>query len=226
MLRVFVLCGLAGFGGVLPAAAGPWLRAEDSGFLSSTYTYRRFEDLQEQELALYGEYGLTSWLTVGADLYGRQFVGAPVDSGHGLAFARLALPSAGGIKSAVQLGVGGYSVEGEIGKMARMTLSTGRGFDSVLGGGWWSLDAAAEYREGLPKVVWKLDSTLGFDPSWKLKPILQFETTLPPGRDLIYSVLPGVRLQMRNNRSLLASFEYRDAGVQTLGFRAGLWQDF
>ena len=221
MFRFLALAGVVMLAAAPPGSAGPWPRAEGAGFFSASYTARPQRAGQAHEASVYGEYGLTARLTAGADLHWQDG-----DAGHVLIFARYPLPQVQELRSAVQLAAGGYRGSGRSGGMARLTLTSGRGLRTRYGPGWWSVDAAAEWRKGRPGPVWKLDATLGLTPDWKLKPLLQVEASKLEGQDLVWSLLPGVRIRAGRNRSVVASAEYRSAARRTLGIRIGVWQEF
>lgn len=216
MISAVMLLALAQQG-----AAGPWPRGEGDGFFAASVTARPPEAAADRELSLYAEYGLTPQLTIGADLHGQGS-----GTGHLLLFARLPLPETSGLHSAIQASAGGYRAGGHAGTMGRLTLTAGRGFTLSGIPGWWTLDAAAEWRRGLPGPVWKLDGTVGLNTQGRLKPLLQSEYSKLSGQRPVWSLLPGLRIQAGPGWYLVANAELRSAQTRTVGIRLGLWQDF
>lgn len=120
---------------------------------------------------LYGEYGLTARLTLGAKL------GMTADRmrNEGLLFARYPLGAGNGAnRFAAELGVGVTLDGGQMSDvLVRPGLSWGRGYDSRLGPGWMGVEATVT--RGLQTgAQWaNIDTTIGLTPHEGRHAILQ-----------------------------------------------------
>lgn len=216
-----------------PAAAGAWLEQPGKGFAAASATYRHAQGsgraagqaAQSSELAYYGAYGLSQRLTLGVDLNR-----SANRSGHALMFARLPVLPKGQTRLAAELALGVNQRAGPWLPMQRMTLSFGRGFQTVGGrSGWLAVDVGYEHRSSGAEVIWKLDATFGLNPAetgQRPAPMLQVETSKPEGGRLTVSLIPSLRLKLHPERELIVGLEHRSGGQRSLGLRLGLWQRF
>jgi hypothetical protein len=205
-----------------PAAGGAWLREPGTGFLSLSATQRFYQPGTGTELALYGEYGLTPRLTFGLDLNDQ-----PGQSGHALAFVRLPItPPASRLRAALELAAGAHHQGYDWHPMTKGTVSLGRGFESGLGFGWWSVDAAIEQRFGPGDEIYKLDATAGLSPTTRPRPLLKVETSKVAGKRLFWAITPSLTLKDKRGRVWVAGIERKYAGRNSIGLVARLWLDF
>ncbi len=222
-MRRLILLLIALSGAPAPAAAGAWLRDAGDGFFSVTTILRQGDPDARLETSLYGEYGLSPRLTIGADINDRPGV-----TGHALLFARLPLSRPGARnRLAAELALGGHHRRGAWDPMYRLTLSYGRGLPRRRGRtGWLAVDAGYERRLGTARPIYKLDATLGVSAPGRIRPILQLETAHIPGQPLIWAVAPGLLIDTRRGGTWLIGLERKSAGRDTLGVKFGLWQPF
>src|SRR5690606_19216563 len=129
---------------------GAWPRAETNGFLSLKYTggwdledAARLDFTREDMFQGYGELGLTSRLTFGAEITRTGPEIAPITEVRG--FLRYTFLQRGPHVASAELGAGrrGNDWEYRV-NFIRPGLAWGRGFDSRWGPGWMEVDAQAE----------------------------------------------------------------------------------
>jgi hypothetical protein len=206
-----------------PVVAGAWGRNVDTGFFSVTTTLRRLDGILQSENSLYGEYGAWPRLTLGVDINDNSGL-----AGHALVFARLPLGSLERrFKVALELGLGAHHVRGQWDRMIRSKLSVGRGFSSGWVDGWFNVDLGAELRRPNPTPNYKLDATIGLSSGRRIRPLLQLESTYISGAPLIWSVIPSILIDSRNNNATWQiGVERKTAGPSSLGLKFGLWRIF
>lgn len=203
-------------------SAGAWLREKGNGFFSFGSTLRSFGDSLQTENSLYGEYGLGPKLMLGFDI--NDIVGI---GGHALVFVRTPLgPPDRALNMSLQLALGAHRVNGLSGGMARSTLSVGKGFSSRWGDGWFNIDTAIEYRDGLSDAAFKVDAIVGASSRRRFRPLIQVETTYIPGYPLIWSVTPGVMIRGQKNTTWVLGLERKTSGRASLGLKLGIWKEF
>lgn len=219
MLRGLVLLWLCAFS-AFPALAGAWLREQGSGFASASVTQRHGDGNWATNLGFYGDFGLSPSLTVGIDLNDSDNL-----SGHALIFARLQLnflPEQHQL--ATELALGGSHYQNSWSPMQKLTLSYGRGFDSVWGAGWFAIDGAYESRQSNP--ILKLDATIGLTDPDRIRPLLQIETAKISGQRLFYTITPSLQIPLPRNNKLLIGAEHRVTTQRSLGLKIGVWHNF
>lgn len=231
VLTILVICMIS----VQPAYAGAWMREVGTGFTSILATLRELNGTRQVESSLYGEYGLTPYLTLGTDMHevsglgGGNISGSAIGNvGHVLVFLRTPLgPTTGRTKVALELALGGSHLGTQWRGMGKTTLSVGRGFTSRWGDGWFNVDTALEMHRGTPDPIFKLDAVIGLSSGYRVRPLLQLETTYLPDTPLIWSVTPGIMIDARNKKTTwLVGLERKTAGKSALGLKVGFWRKF
>ena len=204
------------------AGAGAWLREAGTGFLSVSGTGYPTETVWAYRSSLFAEWGLHRNVTLGLDADEYQLT-----SGHALLFGRVPLYRGdGGGRAALELGLGAHHWWEIWSPMYRATLSYGRGFDGQLGTGWFAADLSLERRDGSGAEIVKLDLTAGLSGNRRLNPMLQIETAVPSGEDLLWSVTPSVIVTLRDDLRLVLGAERRSAFPDSVGLKLSLWREF
>jgi hypothetical protein len=208
--------------GAPPACAGAWLRDKGTAFVATGSTVRRTETGLGQETRLYGDYGLTSQLTLGLDLNQSDAL-----TGHALLFARTPLgPDGMRTRFALELGVGVHAKDGAWFKMAKIALAVGHGFKSGWGDGWISAETTFERRLGLPDPVWKLDMVAGLSSGPRLRPMVKLETYHISGSPFAWSLTPAVMFDTKKGATWVAGIERKSEPTRSTGVTVELWQRF
>jgi hypothetical protein len=173
-LRIFLICGACAFL-ALPAGAGPWSRDTGTSFLSLS---NERDSAGNNYTGIYGEFGYGERRTFGYEI-GHTNVGETTamiwlqrQLDHGEGAWRLSYALGGGV----------LARDGELVPLGQAGIAAGRGFDGILGGGWFAaelkLKVAGEtttvvWRQGLseieesyltPDVTTKAEVTLGLRP--------------------------------------------------------------
>lgn len=224
-LSAALLCALCGFAlGTGPVQSGAWLRGAGQGFVASAATYRwdASTGAQGRSFSLYAEYGWRADRTIGFDGYHDGAGGS-----HGMVFMRRALnPSDRRTRIALDLGIGVAAAGSRLAPIGRVTIGIGRGFATARGNGWASMDAALEWRQGAPDLIWKLDATIGLRRSEPLLLMLSAESALIGGR-FSYALIPTMGYKPGPRApTLLAGLELRSAHTRSIGLKLSLWRDF
>lgn len=221
-MRHFVAALLIALTAAGPATAGAWLRDESRGFLSLSGTLRNSGFGLESETALYADFGLSRWLTLGLDYHQQGTI-----AGHVLAFVRLPLGrSSGRTRLALELAAGGHNWLGDWQPMARTTLSLGRGFSSRWGDGWLNIDAAFERRFGFDRPAYKLDAAIGLSSGPRFRPLLKLETTRISGHPLFWTLTPAIQFDTAKGGTWIFGVERKSAPQSSVGIKIGLWRRF
>ncbi|OSP55682.1 hypothetical protein BV911_06115 [Pseudoruegeria sp. SK021] len=226
--------------------AGAWPRDQGGVFASLAYELTTPEAAIQPEAlaldptpplysytALYAEYGLRPWLTVGLDT-GQQ---EGPDTWSGVVFVRVPIGSQDGRhRFAVQLGLGQrrYEQEGpyygietiETEWIARPTLAWGMGFDSPWGPAWAGAEASVEWRADTAGQPVKLDLTTGVTISPRTTVLLQLQTGDYPDNPPYAKLLPGLVVRLLPWLSLESSAILSLVGDDKLGARTALWLEF
>lgn len=207
-----------------PGAAGPWLRPQGTGFLATSGTLRRNMGVVSGDSAIWAEYGLLPWLTLGLDSNDR-----PGQGGHVLGFLRVPLgPERWPVRVAAELALGmAYDTGGRRG-MGRVTVAAGRGVETRFGPGWIAGQVTAEREQtGLPHL--KLELTAGLAPTRGVRPMLQIELSRGQGQPPGWTVTPALTYAPKPGRVWVLGLEQRRApGALTArtGLKLALWTDF
>lgn len=201
-----------------PVMAGPWLRDPRISFLSLQSTPRTNGEV---EYGIFGERGITPWLTLGVDLNDNG------SSGHALAFARFPILRGNWVAS-VDVAAGGHRYKSDTGAMARVLFGLGRNIELWGAPGWAALNVGPEWRQGNGGMAWKADGVVGFKADRKVNPILSVETYLAPNNDLYWSVIPGILVRgKQKDRTWQIGLEQKTGPSESVtGLRVGYWIDF
>ncbi len=204
------------------ALAGAWLEGEGQGFIATATRMRQ----DAAEVSAYAAYGLKPALTLGLDL--NRSHGTGQDSARALMFARLPLrQSENGWQLAAELSFGIARPAQDWGMMQRLTLSAGRGWSLGQHSGWIALDLGHERLATFGQAAWKLDATLGLNPTEsRPAPLMQVEFYQPDQTDLQWKLLPALRWPLPEGRDLVTGIELRSTDQSRLGLRLELWQRF
>ena len=207
-------------------SAGAWLRDKGKGFFSFGSTLRSYGDALQSENSLYGEYGLGPKLMLGFDI--NDIIGV---GGHALVFFRTPIgPRDRALNMSLELALGAHRVNsqsgGLSGGMAKSTFSVGKGFSSRWGDGWFNIDTAVEYRDGLSDPAFKLDAIIGASSNRRFRPLVQVETTYIPGNPLIWAVVPGVMIRGKKNTTWVLGLERKTSARASLGLKFSIWKEF
>ena len=221
------------------AGAGAWPRDEGAAFLSLSQTVSTggrtllsaSEDIRSYT-SLYAEYGLTPKLTIGLDagvgIDASLSTGMESPVNAWLAFLRYPIwVGEGGNRFAAQIGAG-TQTEPDYGQQARLRpgLSWGRGFESRWGGGWFGIEASAEYRFKSEDFAFKADYTAGIKPSEKWMLIFQLQTGRYGAEDTIVRLAPSVVRKMGKRMHLQLGGIASVAGDDALGLKFATWFEF
>jgi hypothetical protein len=217
-LAVLLLCAL----GAPPAMAGAWLREHKTAFSAISSTVRGNITVPlENENSFYLEYGLTPFLTLGADLNEKRGLAA-----HALLFARLPLGKPDWrTRYAIELAAGTHMWRNEWFPMYKLAFAVGRGFETRWGNGWMALEAAYEVRTGLTDPAIKLDGVIGMSSGWRVRPLLKIETAQIADSPLAWAVTPGVMFDVGKSTWIIG-LERRKALQETYGITFGFWRNF
>ncbi len=216
-----------------PLWAGAWLHEAGQGFTSASLRQRA----GFTEIGHFTSYGLTPDVTVGLDLNDTN-----TGVAHVLGFVRFPIRQLQDHRRvAVEFGLGAnVSPSQGWGLLHRITLSLGQTLQFKSLSGWASVDVSREFRDNGTSAAWKLDTTIGLGhginvwgiSTYEAAPILQVEVYKADAADLSYTVLPALRLNLRNRRTLVAGISYqaqrssRQQRRGEFGLRLELWQRF
>ena len=201
------------------AAAGPWLRAPGTQFLSLSVEASKDTLRPETYGSIYYEYGLRPKLTLGLDA-GRDSWG----QSSALIFARLPLwLSESGSRAAADFAIGQMTDSTGTYLAIRPGLSWGRALKWGQGG-WLSIDATYAYVPETTNTLAKIEGTLGLNHSDRVKYLLQLIAEKPTGQDTLVSATPGLAWRFGKGSHLLGGVILRSDGSTTL--KLGLWRDF
>lgn len=213
MIRWILLIMLA----ATPALAGPWLRAEGTGFSATTAEVapsdRHGIDLYN---SVYAEYGLTPRLTLGLDGGGDT-----AGNGNALVFLRFPLREGRHSRMAAELALGARWSLTELTPLVRPGLSWGRGIALFGYSGWTTLDATLTIPGGGGTILPKLDAMIGLNQSDRLKLMLGL-TLERPGTTLS----PSFAYRVWDKYHLTLGLKLRSAGAGEHCLTLGFWQDF
>ena len=213
MIRWILLFILA----VPPAFAGPWMRAEGTGFSATTAEIAPSERYGFQLYnSVYGEYGLTPRLTIGIDGGGDM-----LGNGNGLIFLRFPLRDGRRSHMAGEIGIGARWSLTELTPLLRPGVSWGRGLTLWGKSGWTTLDATLTIPGDGGTILPKLDALIGLDTGERMKLMLGL-TIEHHGPTLSPSLAYRVWDKYHATLGLRLRSERQGAHCLTFGF----WQDF
>jgi hypothetical protein len=198
---------VAGEAAAPAARAGAWLREPGEGMIYLSQETSRDRDWGGTwgYTTLYGEYGVRPWLTLGID----SGKGEQDDDWKAVTFARIGwdpafLPG----RVAVELGLGVSGTEdGGVEGLVQPVLSWGNSFETALGWGWVNVGAKGEFFMGPtwknvdtnPEYVpwqvtegYKLDVTLGLNPTPRTQVIVEFRGENPTEGEQMLRFVPSV----------------------------------
>ncbi|WP_299685907.1 hypothetical protein [uncultured Tateyamaria sp.] len=198
---------------------GAWLRAQGTGFLTSSVLQGADG---HSDGALYFEYGVRPKLTLGIKVDANMVVGQ-LAGGSGFAFARLPIPTGDrAYKLAYEIGLGA-TLNSETEPLLRTGLSYGRGIKWREKYGWLAVDFAVEWSLAGAAHTAKLDTTLGLGITDTTKIMMQvFVSGTEDATSL--TLAPSLIWQPREKKpSYQIGFEAEQGDVS---LRLGLWQEF
>lgn len=208
----------------LPAAAGPWARAEGKVFASTALriTYDPYVLMGMNPPATYTtfylEYGLGRNMTLG------------IDAGHSASGAHKALVFLRYTTSLLpephllSLELGAGEINGV--PTLRPGLSYGRGIDLFGHSGWLTADLMAEITDGFASTNLKLDLTAGVNLSSRLKGMLQLHGGTHSGAEPVLRISAGLATQIGDERHVELGIATDLRSFSDMEMRVGLWQEF
>ena len=220
MLRSIGYIGFIAIAFSSSAVAGPWLREEGKGFLSSSSEFHISTDV---ESSIYAEYGISPNVTIGAKI---DMDTRPLGIGDQevLAFVRLPIgPRDKRWIAAYDLGLGYRRGDGVNDTVAHFGFSVGRGLSWWDRNGWLVFDASTEQPFGNSNALYKIDSTIGlsFHDHWKG----MFQVFLAASEDDIdITLAPSIIWSPKKAKSSYQfGLEFEEGRVSA---RLSLWRDF
>ncbi|MEM6758597.1 MAG: hypothetical protein AAF601_03875 [Pseudomonadota bacterium] len=200
------------------ATAGAWLRAEGTGFLSTSV-------LQGQdgstETSVYIEYGLRPRLTIGFK-GDATLIAGQLNNGTVLVFARRPIPRTNvDYKLSYTLGLGA-DIDTQTRGVLRTQLSYGRGLTFADRFGWLAVDAIVDWSLADDPDTVKLDTTVGLTLNDRFKVMIQIFVTHES--DTSIKLAPSLIWQPRDSEQSYQIGLEAEAGEIALRF--GLWRDF
>lgn len=212
------------------AAAGPWPRAEGTGFAALTpqidgRSIARARDGAPAFGQVYAEFGASQDWTVGVDA--RQ-TGTRSEDWTGLAFARRHLWSGeqGDVISA-ELGVG-YLSSPDDDAQARLRpgLSWGRGYGGDWGAGWLSVDASAEFQDAGGAPAYKADFTAGLKTEGGMMLIMQVQTERRADGEVGARLAPSAVMTLSDGVQMQLSVAAGVMNDNSASVKLGTWLEF
>ena len=214
MPLIILACLLA-----VPAHAGAWLRAEGTGFLSTSVLQG---EEGQSDGALFFEYGVRPQLTLGLKLDANMIAGR-LGGGSGFVFARMPIETGERpFKLAYEIGLGA-TLDDQTDPLLRTGLSYGRGLKWRDHYGWLAVDFAVEWSLAGETHTGKLDTTMGFSISETTKLMMQVFVSSTE-TDANVTLAPSIIWQPRPKKP---SYQLGlEAEKGELSLRLGLWQEF
>lgn len=202
------------------AAAGPWLRAPETHFLSISTEMDPMVVPANPYTAVYYEYGLSPKVTLGFD-GGLDANGV----GKALVFARTQLgANRGPHRLSAEFAFGAISDGQDISPVVRPGVSWGRGFSLGQQSGWWALDATYAYRPKDNSHWPKVEGTIGWAAHDRVKLLMQATAESPNGNAVIVSWTPSVAVRLSKQTHLVFGAVIYNRLPNTL--KIGIWQEF
>lgn len=221
-------------------AGGAWPRGKDKVFASLSYSTSgelpgyvqalaaRTPGIEPpamtQEFGLYVEYGLTETLTFGIDRHLRP----EENTAAGVWFLRRNFTRPGWRSSyGVEFGAGGYRDWRQVDDTQfRIGLSWGRGFEGGRLKGWVDVDAKLSTMLTTDSVAWKVDSTVGIEPSERSLLYLQMQSGALDGYPTYTRAQPTYVLRMGHGISLESALLIGIENDEAYGMKVGAWVEF
>lgn len=211
------------------AAAGPWPRAEGSGFAAFS---PQIGAPPQGDAAVapafgevYAEFGATDAWTLGVDAYQ---TGAGDHDWTGIAFARRHLwTSEDGDVVSAQMGLGYLaSPDGDEQARLRPGISWGRGFGGGWGDGWLSVDASAEFQSADGDATYKADFTAGLKTQSGMMLIMQVQTDRNQDGDLSARLAPSAVMTLSDGVQMQLSVAAGVVNDNSASVKLGTWLNF
>ncbi|WP_299965193.1 hypothetical protein [uncultured Roseobacter sp.] len=205
------------------AQAGPWLREEKTGFLSTTGGVTQNNDMSG---SLYAEYGLTAATTIGASV----FYGIDrtlQQAGSAIVFLRRALSAPDATqKWAWHLGFGARSQNYTVTPAVEAGLSWGRGIQVGERYGWAVIDGSVNVPRSPLETRIKLDGTIGLGFTDRFKGMAQVFLTHEDG-EVFGKFAPSLLFTPRESKQTFQlSVEFPFMGGGDAEIKIGLWREF
>ncbi len=228
MIRCAVACLLLLLAATGPADCGAWARGAGKTFTSLKGAVPSDErSVEAATLSLYGEYGLTSRLTLGSK-YDRL---DPVQGAAEL-FVRwnAARPDAP-LQMAAELGVGltlDYSrrvpVEWTDRTLLIAAVHAGRGFATRFGNGWVDIRLGGRFPLNEDPARGKFNALAGIDLT-RLLAMIELRSDF--GRNDVYATIgPAAALKLGDRLHLTAGIQFDAAGSEAPHIEIGTWFAF
>ncbi|MDJ0824830.1 MAG: hypothetical protein QNJ16_04940 [Rhodobacter sp.] len=185
-------------------------------------TVRQARFPQDYYYAAYLEYGLTPALTVGVD------AGYGTNGDHTvLAFARhpVLQGRAGANVFALKAGAGTTRTGGQSQTLVMAGADWGRGFDTIFGDGWLSLETGLHYFTERGEVAAKADLTAGVKAG-DMKFMLQLQSGKYPGGDPYLRLVPSIAREVSAGQHVEVGLEAGLIGDDRIGVKVGAWLEF
>lgn len=201
------------------AQAGAWPREKGKTFLANSGQVEGPDGygFYHPTFALYGEYGLTERLTVGADIGGDG-----VQMSKVIGFLRWPLGHRDRtVKLAFEIGAGQVGAKNAL----RPGLSLGRGLSLWDRNGWLALDNRAVVFSA-DKMALESDFTFGLSSSRKTKVILQVQAGLPAYGDAYARFAPSFVYETKPGQHIEIGVSQMFHGGRRHGVKLGLWRNF
>jgi hypothetical protein len=211
------------------AAAGPWPRAQGTGFASVTPQIAGPQAADAQSPTtfggLYAEFGAAPSWTVGFDA---QQTGTQQHNWTGIAFARHHLwTSADGDVISAEMGLGYLSSPDDPARpRLRPGVSWGRGFASAWGNGWLSLDASAEFLTTAGDALLKAEFTAGIKTDGGLMLIMQLQTDRDEDGAIAARLAPSAVLRLSGGVQMQLSVAAGVVNDTSASVKLGTWLEF
>lgn len=202
------------------AEAGPWPRQKGHIFAMSSLqvTDASLEGSGDFYFSTYLEYGLTSELTLGADI-GHSVSG----ESKGIVFLRHPIWQKSRTHFfAAELGLGTIANDSVI----RPGFSYGRSFEYKESSGWLTFDSLLEHYPEQRRSDFKLDITYGRTYSKDFKTMLQIQTGKQEGDPSFLRIAPSFALPAGKSAHFEVGGSFELRGVPEYGLKIGLWKTF
>lgn len=220
------------------AQAGAWLRTKDTGFASLSL---QTKNEGNTETSIYLEYGLTDWVTLGADItydtdlnqyfYDQSALiireDGTIPEGSGVLFLRFPIGSQDKInKFAFHLGYGARYVNGSFVEAKEVGLSWGRGIKIGEKYGWVNVDASFNTAEEPARDRTKFDATVGLGFTERTRAMLQLFNTFENSQTFS-KVAPSLLIKLgQSNSTLQIGSEIPVSGGGSATLKVGVWYEF